>query len=284
MSKKKGEIAKTKQARESFWSKYSTVELILELFATLLFVFVAIYVSQLVVGLIMIAILGREGFEQPIPTAIFSVLYYAIALIMVVFLSPKLVNLIKKWYKKKRNPKSRWAKVKSKPMSRKEIGLEGLPTWLDIGLALLGFVAYLILAGILTFVFSQFDWFNVEEAQEIGFEFGIVGVDRIVAYVVLVVIAPIVEEILFRGWLYEKLRVRLSRETTVVAASVVSAILVSLLFGFVHGQWNVGVNVFAMSLVLCAMREITGTIYSGILLHMIKNGIAFYFLFVAGMY
>lgn len=284
MSEKKGETAKAKKTKGSFWSKYNTVELILELFTTLLFVFVAIYVSQLVVGLIMIAILGRDGFAQPIPTAIFSVLYYIIALVIVVFLAPKLVNLVKSWYKKKRNPKSHWAGTKSKPMSRKEIGLDELPTWIDIGLALIGFVVYLVLAAILTFAFSQFDWFNVEETQEIGFEVGIVGVDRIVAYVVLVVVAPIVEEILFRGWLYEKLRVRLSRETTVVVASIISAILVSLLFGFVHGQWNVGVNVFAMSLVLCAMREITGTIYSGILLHMIKNGVAFYFLFVAGMY
>ena len=55
--------------------------------------------------------------------------------------------------------------------------------------------------------------------------------------------------------------------------------LVSLLFGVVHLQWNVGVNVFAMSVVLCGLREITGTIYSGIVLHILKNGIAFYILY-----
>ena len=50
-----------------------------------------------------------------------------------------------------------------------------------------------------------------------------------------------------------------------------------------HGQWNVGVNVFAMSIVLCTLREITGTIYAGILLHMLKNTIAFVLVYIVGM-
>ena len=66
-------------------------------------------------------------------------------------------------------------------------------------------------------------------------------------------------------------------------AMIISIFLVSLTFGIVHLQWNVGVNVFAMSIVLCGLREITGTIYAGILLHMLKNGVAFYLLYVLGM-
>ena len=64
---------------------------------------------------------------------------------------------------------------------------------------------------------------------------------------------------------------------------VISIFLVSLLFGIVHLQWNVGVNVFAMSIVLCGLREITGTVYAGILTHMIKNGVAFYLLYILGI-
>ena len=60
----------------------------------------------------------------------------------------------------------------------------------------------------------------------------------------------------------------------------VAILLVSILFGVVHLQWNVGVNVFATSVVLCLMREVTGTVYAGILLHMLKNGIAFFLLYV----
>ena len=87
----------------------------------------------------------------------------------------------------------------------------------------------------------------------------------------------------FRGFLYGKIRGRLNEIVSDKISMMISIFLVSLLFGIVHLQWNVGVNVFAMSIVLCGLREITGTIYSGILLHMLKNGIAFYLLFVLGI-
>ena len=103
------------------------------------------------------------------------------------------------------------------------------------------------------------------------------------AFITLVVIAPIAEELVFRGYLYGRMREKFSQVTTQLTAAIIASLLVSILFGIVHLQWNVGVNVFALSLVACAMREFTGTIYAGILLHMIKNGLAFYFLFVLGI-
>jgi len=60
----------------------------------------------------------------------------------------------------------------------------------------------------------------------------------------------------------------------------VAALVTSLVFAAVHGQWNVAIDTFALSLVLCALREVTGTIWAGILLHMFKNAIAFYVLFI----
>ena len=60
-------------------------------------------------------------------------------------------------------------------------------------------------------------------------------------------------------------------------------ILTSLLFAIMHRQWNVGLNVFALSVILCLFREITGTIYAGIIVHMLKNAIAFYLLYIVGM-
>ena len=103
------------------------------------------------------------------------------------------------------------------------------------------------------------------------------------AFLTLVVVAPIAEELIFRGYLYGKMREKFSQVTSEIWSVIISALLVSVVFGIIHMQWNVGVNVFAMSLVACALREYTGTIYAGILLHMIKNGLAFYFLFVLGI-
>ena len=63
------------------------------------------------------------------------------------------------------------------------------------------------------------------------------------------------------------------------------ATLVSALFGVAHGQWNVGLDVFVLSMVACGLREATGSIWAGIVLHMIKNMVAFMatFVFVTGI-
>ena len=244
----------------------------------LVWVGASVIASQLIVGWLMIWILGADRFSQPVPTTVFSALSYILAMIIIIWLPSK-------WsmsWSVKKNDKTKRGKKEAKLADREELGLKGLPTWTDIGLAPVGFVVYLLLAAGLTALFSQFAWFDASETQSVGFSYSVIGFDRVLAFVTLVVVAPIAEEIIFRGWLYGKLREKLSPEMSERAGIIVAALLVSLLFGLVHGQWNVGVNVFAMSLVLCALREITGTIYAGILLHMIKNGVAFYLLFVGG--
>lgn len=256
--------------------------LIGSVFGLMLFVGAVVIVSQLIVGWIMIGLLGQETFVKPVPTAVFSALSYILALVLIVFAPPYVSKGWRLLRENKTGKKVRSNKEALKTPSREELGLKGLPTWTDIGLAPAGFIVYLVVAAVLTFLFNFFPWFDASEAQEVGFDAYIAGTDRLVAFLILVVVAPIVEEIIFRGWLYSKLRAKLSEATSKKVAIVLTAFLVSLLFGIVHMQWNVGVNVFAMSLVLCALREFTGTIYAGILLHMIKNGIAFYLLYVMG--
>jgi len=87
-----------------------------------------------------------------------------------------------------------------------------------------------------------------------------------------VIVAPVAEEIIFRGYLYGKLK----KFVPIWVAIVVT----SLIFGAIHGAWNLAIDTFALSLILCLMREFTGNIWSSILLHMVKNGIAFYILFI----
>ena len=214
----------------------------------------AVILSQIIVGYIMLLIVGKDTFLQPVPTLIYSALSYIVAMVALIFIS--------------------------KRASRRALGLHGSPTWTDIGLAPAGYLAYLVLAFLFLNIFIMFPWFDANEAQNVGFSVYVFGFDRLVAFITLVIIAPIAEEIVFRGWLYGKMRAKLSGVMSNKLSMVISMLLVSLLFGAVHMQWNVGINVFALSLVLCALREINGTIYSGILLHMIKNGIAFYMMFV----
>lgn len=246
----------------------------------LIWVGVSVVASQLAVGYLMVALMGAENFVQPMPTAIYSALSYVIAMVLIIFVPKILADKRKKTDKKKDKSSSRKVDLASE---RKALGLKGWPTWTDIGLAPAGFVAYLLLAAGLAALFSLFPWFNATEAQEVGFSIYVAGFDRIIAFITLVVVAPVAEEIIFRGWLYDKLRGKFLGKYSNMVSIVVSNLLVSLLFGIVHMQWNVGVNVFAMSVVMCVLREITGTIYAGVLLHMLKNGIAFYLLYVLGI-
>ncbi len=260
---------------------------------------VVVFVAQVVVGIVMTGIMilatgSRETavalLSEPVWTAVYLALAYSLALVALIFLSPRLYNLLAR-RKQKRAEKPVPAEkpvlaektVSARTPSHEELGLKGLPTWTDLGLAPVGFVAYLLLAVGLTTVFSLFPWFNAEEAQGVGFNVLSSNGDRLVAFLALVVIAPIAEEIIFRGWMYGKMRKSLSKKTADWLGMTISIILTSLAFGIMHGQWNVGVNVFAMSVVLCGLREITGTAYSGIVVHMLKNGVAFYLLYVLGM-
>jgi membrane protease YdiL (CAAX protease family) len=160
--------------------------------------------------------------------------------------------------------------------TRNSLGLQGLLTWTDIGMGVIGFILSMIGALIVTALAAGvFPWIDMEQPQEIGYENISSFKDMMMAFLALVVIAPVAEEIVFRGWLYGKLR----RHTWAIPA----ILLTSIAFGVAHGQWNVGITVGVMSVFMCLIREMTGTVYGGMIVHMLKNGLAFYMLFVYGM-
>ena len=257
--------------------------IVLKVLLLLIWVAAAVIVAQLIVGYLMLWILGREAFAQPVPTAIYSALSYILALLWIIFVTPKITVKFKNKKELNNNKRKLDSKFSSKAMGRDDLGLHGTPTWTDIGLAPVGFILSTLLAAGLVAIFNLFPWFDAGQAQEIGFSVYLTGLDQVIAFIIIVVVAPIAEELIFRGWLYGKLRPMLSEKMPDRVSMMISILLVSLLFGIVHMQWNVGVNVFAMSIVLCGLREITGTIYAGILTHMIKNGVAFYLLYILGI-
>jgi hypothetical protein len=163
--------------------------------------------------------------------------------------------------------------VKKYKTSREELGLTRLPSWMDILLAPAAGVFYIICSiALLAFVKAYVPEIDLDQVQETGFSNLNSQYELILAFITLIIIAPVFEEVLFRGYLYGKLR---------KAVPIWLAILiVSVVFAVVHGQWNVALDVFVLSIVLCILREMTGNIWAGILLHMCKNGLAFYFLFV----
>ena len=248
--------------------------------AAMLWTVAAVIAAQYIVGYLMILIIGQEDFLSPLPTAIFSAISYILAFLIIVLLPPLFVRFFEK---RPTNVKQKKPKKKIQFVSPHTLGVDKWVTWTDIGLSIGGIVVYFILAAILLSFFSIFPWFNAEQAQSLSFSTNLYGFERTLAFITLVVVAPIAEELIFRGYLYGKMREKFSEVTSEIGSVIISALLVSVVFGILHMQWNVGVNVFALSLVACALREYTGTIYAGILLHMIKNGLAFYFLYVMGI-
>lgn len=157
--------------------------------------------------------------------------------------------------------------------NREELGLFGTPTWADIGLAPLGFILSTIAALALIALASLIiPWFEPEQTQFVGYQKLLQPLDRVFGFISLVVLVPFLEELIFRGFLYAKFRAKLSL--------LPSILITSLLFAALHFQLNVAIATFTMAIVSCLLREITGTIYASIFLHAIKNGLAFYLLFI----
>ncbi len=163
--------------------------------------------------------------------------------------------------------------IKKRRVTLHDLGLHRLPSWTDILTAPAGLVVYFVISTALIYLATVLlAGFDVSEAQNTGFESLGQRYEYILAFLTLVVIAPVAEEILFRGYLFGNLK---------KFVPIWIAILVtSLLFGFIHGAWNVAIDTFALSIMLCLLRLWTGSLWAPILLHMTKNGIAFYFLFI----
>lgn len=143
-----------------------------------------------------------------------------------------------------------------------------------------GFIAYYVIYIAIVSVVSQIIHLDTNQRQEIGFDTHVTGIGLILAFASLVVLPPLVEEILFRGYLYTKLR----RAFSYVSA----AILISILFAIPHLQpglgnkllWIAALDTFTLSMVLVHVREKTGTIWAGVGIHALKNFVAFLSLFV----
>ena len=157
-----------------------------------------------------------------------------------------------------------------------DIGLGRWPAWRDLKVGLLGFGAFYAILIVSTIILAYLiPSFDVDQAQDVGFNSLNTSLDRFIAFVALVLIPPVGEEILMRGYLYTGLRVRLGFLRAMLLSSV--------LFGLAHLEfgreapvvWVAAVHTFILSVVLVYVRERTGALYAAILLHMLNNGVAF---------
>ncbi len=165
-----------------------------------------------------------------------------------------------------------WA-MRKFPYVLKVLGVTKKPTREILWLPVFTWVAYMGATIIAAMVASLAPWIDMDQVQETGFQDLGLPVEYALAFIALVILPPIAEELLFRGYLFGRLREKFGFWS--------SALVVSVVFGIVHMQWNVGVDVAVLSMFLCYLRERTGSIWASIVLHALKNSVAYFLLFVA---
>jgi len=170
--------------------------------------------------------------------------------------------------------------MKRRTISLKSIGLCSKPKWIDLAYVLTGYLVYFLLYIIIvSFVTKLFTNIDIDQQQQIGFD-AARGFNLVPVFISLVILPPIAEEILMRGFLYTGLKQNLPK--------VAAVLITSLIFAVAHLQagsgaallWIAAVDTFVLSLVLIHLRDKTGNLWAPIGLHALKNLIAFLSLFV----
>jgi uncharacterized protein len=165
---------------------------------------------------------------------------------------------------------------------RQVVGLNR-PHWKYILYGLAGVLCYFGIFIVTLTAINAIIPIDTSKEQAIGFEKGIGGADLWLAFASLVILPPIVEEMVFRGFFYGTLRARnISMPWAVAITSLSFATL--HLFGSGDGSllWIAFIDTFVLSIVLCYLRETTGSIWPTILVHALKNGFVFVNLFILG--
>lgn len=160
------------------------------------------------------------------------------------------------------------------------IGLKRKPQWRDIGYALLAligyFVSYIIISNVAK---SLIPALNLDQEQQLGFN-NVSSWQLPLVFISLVILPPIVEEIMTRGFLYTGLKKGLPHLPAVLITSSIFAIA-HLQAG--SGQpllWVAAIDTFVLSLFLIYLRDKTNNLWASMTLHGLKNLIAFLSIFV----
>ena len=162
----------------------------------------------------------------------------------------------------------------------KNLGINRL-SWRFLWYGLAGVVTYYVLYIIAVTIISELiPILNIEQKQDLGFQAPTALSEYASAFVMLVILPPIIEELIFRGFMFKGFRRSL--------AFLPAAIFTSILFAIGHLEfgngapllWIAGVDTFILSMVMCYVREKTNSIWPTIFMHAVKNMIAFTFLYL----
>jgi membrane protease YdiL (CAAX protease family) len=169
------------------------------------------------------------------------------------------------------------------------------------------YILYFVSVGVISIFYHGL---NINQKQNVGFNTPTGTLQLAVTFISLVILPPIAEEILVRGFLYGSLRKGVmwlfgsfttkEREQAISTKAnmkqvkyrkylpqFIAAIITSLIFASAHLPegaggllWIGAIDTFILSMVLVYLREKTNGLWAGMTLHGIKNFIAYAIVFI----
>jgi membrane protease YdiL (CAAX protease family) len=148
-------------------------------------------------------------------------------------------------------------------------GLRRAPLWGTVGWAALGMLSFYVLAAVYSTIVNP----KVEQdvTDSLGADTGTLGL--IAAGTMVIVVAPFVEELFFRGFFYRSLRTRYP--------VVLAALVDGLIFGLIHFNFEGAEGLLILpplaflGVIFCLVYEKTKSLWAVIGMHAFNNTIAF---------
>ena len=156
-----------------------------------------------------------------------------------------------------------------------DFGFRRAPFWQTVGWVALGFAVYFTLAVAYNAIFQPQGEQSV--ARDLGLDRGTASL--VAGGFAVIVLAPIGEETLYRGFVYRGLRNSFARRFGNTPGITVAALLAGALFSVVHFTDTEVLPIlpilWLLGVVFCLVYELSRSIYATIAMHSIINTLAF---------
>src|SRR3954452_8540329 len=158
-----------------------------------------------------------------------------------------------------------WLASQKAPPQPWQFGLRGVPFWRGVKWGAIAFAIYFGFQ--IVYVAAVHPHEDQTTLHDLGAGSG--GAMTILIGLIVVGVAPMIEEFFFRGFFYGALRTRFT--------FLVAALIDALVFGAIHAPTGIQAvpPLIALGFAFCLAYEATGSIVPGIVLHALNNMVAF---------
>src|SRR4051794_33664825 len=158
-----------------------------------------------------------------------------------------------------------WLASQKAPPQPWQFGLRGVPFWRGVKWGAIAFAIYFGFQ--IVYVAAVHPYEDQTTLHDLGAANG--GVLTLLIGLMVVGLAPCVEEFFFRGFFYTALRTRF--------AFLSAALIDGVVFGAIHAPTGIQAvpPLFALGFAFCVAYEATGSILPGMVLHALNNMVAF---------